>query len=622
LVGLASARSSRSLIVRPIEACERQRFDETLERSHWLGGGLVGEVMRYVALQDGEWAALIGFGSAALCVRARDLHIGWSEQQRWRRLRYVTNNQRFCVLETHRRPNLASEALSMALRRISSDFEHRWGHPVVLVETFTDPARHLGTCYQASNFNALGRTSGYARKAGRFTHHGVEKVVWTRALHRDALLMLTSDFDHPFLDPSRRAAVTAIDLNRVDLDSESGLLARLTEVPDPRMRRGIRHAIAPILGVAALATVRGNKSFNAIGETAAELPQEALARLGVRVSPHTGKHIAPDSSTIRRTLNAIDRDAFDAIVGSWLAEQVAKGRVTRTNEAARAAQEAKDRGEETPKDQTPDDDPSQDLPAIAVDGKALRGARLGGGDQVHLLSALTHAEGVIVGQRDVDGKTNEITGFAPLLEGLDLEGVVVTADALHTQREHAKFLAKKKAFFVIGLKDNQPKLRQAAETLVEHAPTVHETHDRAHGRIEHRYFRVVTVPAALALELKFPWAHQVIAVDRERCDLDDQMISTETSYYVTNLSAAQAGPKQLARHIRGHWGIENRCHWVRDNTFDEDRSSVRTDSGPQVLATLRNLAISLLRLAGFTNIAKGTRWAAWDLDRALGLMSL
>lgn len=156
------------LTVRLIAKDEQSRFDETLERAHWLGAGLVGEVMRYVAEENGEWVALIGFGSAALCVRARDTNIGWSERQRWNRLRYIANNQRFCVLDEHRRPNLASQALGAALRRLSFDYERRWGHPVVLVETFTDPARHLGTCYKAANFTQLGRTSGYGRKARPF----------------------------------------------------------------------------------------------------------------------------------------------------------------------------------------------------------------------------------------------------------------------------------------------------------------------------------------------------------------------------------------------------------------------------------------------------------------------
>ena len=205
---------------------------------------------------------------------------------------------------------------------------------------------------------------------------------------------------------------------------------------------------------------------------------------------------------------------------------------------------------------------------------------------------------------------------------MDIENVVVTADALHTQRAHAKFLVKKKAHFIFGLKSNQANLAAAAVGLLDASSTVFETHEKGHGRTEHRYFRVAQVPAALARQLNFEEVTRVIAVDRERGDLADRMQSEETSYYVTDLAAGQAGPKQLARHIRNHWGVENRGHWVRDVTWDEDRSTVRTGSGPQVLATLRNLAISLLRLAGFTNMAKGTRWAAWTPDRALGLMGL
>lgn len=396
---------SHKLTVRLVAPGEQARFDETLEGAHWLGAGLVGEVMRYVAEEDGEWVALIGFGSAALCVAARDTHIGWSERQRWHRLRYVTNNQRFCVLDEHRRPNLASQALAAVLRRLSFDYEQRWGHPVVLVETFTDPARHLGTCYKATNFTALGRTSGYGRKAGHFTHHGVEKVIWTKMLRRDALRLLTCDFDHPLLDKRRKTLMTAIDLNRVDLDSENGLLERLAHVPDPRMRRGVRHSIASILGVAAIGTLRGARSFRALGEIAAELPQEALARLGARISPVTGLRVAPDSSTIRRNLNAIDRNEFDRVVGSWLSDQV---------KVSRLKQHQVDSEEPSQHDEVNDDDDrGKDLHALAVDGKALRGARLDNGGQVHLLSALTHQEGIVIAQRNVDGKTNEITEFCP-----------------------------------------------------------------------------------------------------------------------------------------------------------------------------------------------------------------
>jgi len=648
-----------SLVVRPIAPGERDRFDDTLEASHWLGAGLVGEVMRYVAVEDGEWRAVLGFGSAALCVRSREELLAWSDEQRHRRLRYVTNNQRFCVLDN--RPNLASRVLALALRRLSGDFEARWGHPVVMVETFTDPARHRGTCYAASNFTRLGLTSGYGRRAGRFVHHGEAKAYWFRPLRRGALALLTTPFDHP--DLSTRSTVSAVDLNRLDLDSPDGLLARLGSVPDPRKKRGVRHRLAPVLAIATLATLRGATSLRAIGEVAAELPQEALRRLGARVSPSTGRYVAPEESTLRRSLKAIDADALDLVVNAWAAEQVAAGNLNEAQAAhaqiatviereaggggeGNGADEGADEGRGASDDQADSGEadsgeadsgeadsgeadsgdgrvPVRLLPAIAVDGKTLRGARLDERRAVHLLSAMTHREGATVAQRNVDTKTNEITGFAPLLGPLDLKGVVVTADAIHAQRAHARFLVQDKgAHYVFGLKDNQPLLREAAERLLAHAPVVHECHGRGHGRTEHRYVRVATIPPELVKELKFPRAAQVVAVERERGDLGDRMTSMETSYYVTSLSEDQAGAEQLAACIRGHWGIENRSHWVRDRVFDEDRSTVRVGGAPQALATLRNLAISLLRFAGFTSVARGLRWAAWDHTRALALMGL
>lgn len=618
------ATGTSGLVVRPIVPSERERFDETLRAEHWLGAGLVGEVMRYVAIEDGEWAALVGFGSAALCVRSREELVAWSDSQRHRRLRYVTNNQRFCVLEGRRRANLASQVLGLTLKRLSADFEARWGHPVVAVETFTDPARHLGTCYAASNFTCLGETSGYSRKAGRFVHHGAKKAYWLRILRRDALGLLTATFDHPLLFSRRTMTMSALDLNRLDLDSAEGLLARLEAVPDPRSRRGVRHRLAVILAIAVLATLRGATSLVAIGEVAEELPEEALGRLSCRISPSKKAYVAPEESTIRRTLKAVDANAVDLVVNAWIADQVKAGRLN-TEQAPLVELAAMLEREET-ETQGDDGDPDAGprlLSAIAVDGKTLRGARLGDNRAVHLLSAMTHSEGATIAQRNVDTKTNEITGFRPLLEPLDLTDVVVTADALHAQREHARWLTQQRgAHYVFGLKDNQPSLAAAAERLLAERPVVYETHDRGHGRMEHRYFRVADVPEELARKLGFPSAAQVVAVDRERADLDDRLKSMETSYYVTDLSSEQAGPAHLASYIREHWGIENRSHWVRDRVFDEDRSQVRVGGAPQVLATLRNLAISLFRLRGFKSVASGLRWVAWDHTRGLALMGL
>lgn len=627
---------SRSLVVRPITPAERARFDQTLEAEHWLGAGLVGEVMRYVAEEDGEWCALLGFGSAALCVRSREELLGWSDAQRHRRLRYVTNNQRFCVLEGRRRANLASEVLGRTLSRLSADFEARWRHPVIAVETFTDPSRHLGTCYKASSFMKLGVTSGYGRRAGRFVHHGTPKAYWLRTLRKDATRLLGAPFDHPALDWRRQMRVP--DLNRLDL---SRLLDALAAVPDPRRRRGVRHQLPQILAIAVLATLRGATSLFEIGEIASELPEEALERLSCRISPSTGRRIAPEESTIRRMLHAIDAEGLDRVVNAFVASQVAAGRMEpdEVREVAFSVMVEEDETEggsgmsqdEERAGAEEDDEASKPpagqkgafLPAIAVDGKALRGARLDGGRQVHLLSALTLAEGVTVAQRRVETKTNEITAFAPMLAELDLEGVVVTADALHAQRDHARFLVEEKgAHFVLSLKGNQPSLASLAELAFSGVAHEHSTRDKAHGRIEHRHYAVVKIGERLQASLNFPYARSIVRVYRERYDLKGTLLSSETSYYLTDLSGYLARVEALAYYIRGHWGIENRSHHVRDVTFDEDRCQVRKGGAPQVLATLRNLTISILRLVGFKNVAAGCRWAAWDHRRALPLLGV
>lgn len=632
------AGSGSSLVVRPITADERDRFDTTLEAEHWLGSGLVGEVMRYVAIEDGRWCALVGFGSAALCVSSRERLVNWSESQRYRRLRYLTNNQRFCVLSSTRRPNLASQVLSRTLRRLSFDFEQRWGHPVVMVETFTDPARHPGTCYKASNFTLLGETSGYKRQAGRFVHHGAPKAYWYRLLRPDALRALSGCFDHPGL--GKGASLSTATLDAVDLSSSNGLLARLERVPDPRKARGIRHGVAQILAVATLASLRGARSLVAIGELAAELEEEALDRLGCRISPSTGRRQAPEESTIRRVLGLIDANAADQVIGSWLDEQVRAGRL----EAARAEVSLTRLIEEEAEAFSPDDEDSSDeqgggehksdngdkavgdpalLRAIAFDGKALRGSRIGDSPAIHLLSAITHAEGVTIAQRRVEDKSNEITGVAPLLEHLDITDTVITADPMHAQRQHAKLIVARDGHYIFGLKANQPKMLAAAQQLLKGAPVLYESHDRGHGRVEHRYLRVATIPPKLQKSLKMAGASQFIAIERERADLTDRTSGeAEVSYYVTDLTAAQAGPAALACYVRGHWTIENRSHYVRDWTYDEDRSQVRVGEAPQLLAGIRNLAISLLRMCGFANIAAGLRWASFDLSRPLAVMGL
>ena len=148
---------------------------------------------------------------------------------------------------------------------------------------------------------------------------------------------------------------------------------------------------------------------------------------------------------------------------------------------------------------------------------------------------------------------------------------------------------------------------------------LYEDYDKGHGRIETRRIRC---SAALKDYLEFPHCAQVFRIERITTDLKGKPMRRETAYGITSLKPEQAGSKEILQWVRGHWRIENSLHWVRDVTFDEDRSQIRTGSGPRVMASLRNLVISLFRICGCTNIAQFLRYCSWAPARALQLLSI
>ena len=418
----------KQLEVRPIFLQESQRWDELMSAHHYLGHHhLVGKSLKYVAVLNNQWVALLGWASAAFKCRARDRWIGWSQEQQWSRLKYVVNNVRFLILPGVRIANLASKALSLNCKRLSADWEKVYGHRVVLAETFVDPERFAGTCYRAANWQLLGQTLGYGRSAGKYYYHGQPKTVWVYPLHHKGQQQLAA----PFLAPALEGRVGLMDLNHAVLEQPGGLLQRFTQLIDVRKKRGVRHPWASVFAVATCAILAGADGFRAIGEWAQSLSQENLQRLGCRFSERNRRYEAPSEPTIRRSLQSVDAQALDAVINQWLGEQV------RIN-------------------------------VLAVDGKAVRGAKQTNGQPLMLFAALLHKEGVVVAQRAVDAKHNEITEFQPLLEPLDLAGKVVTADALHTQVEHATFLkSQKKADYVFTVKGNQKTLLSDIATLVD-----------------------------------------------------------------------------------------------------------------------------------------------------------
>jgi predicted transposase YbfD/YdcC len=352
-----------------------------------------------------------------------------------------------------------------------------------------------------------------------------------------------------------------------------GLLGVLARVTDPRRRRGVRHRLVVILALSVCAVLAGARSFTAIAEWAADADEESLARLGV-----TG--VVPSESTFRRVLQRLDADAFDDLAGEWAAQRTAAGPGKRR--------------------------------AIAVDGKTLRGSGHGDQDRRHLLAAFDHAHGVVLGQVEVDSTTNEIPMFTALLDRVDIHGAIVTADALHAQKAHAEYLAGRGAHYLLTVKRNQPGLyAQLAALPWREVPVAYQARERGHGRTERRTLKITAVARGLA----FPHAAQAIQIVRRRTVQGKR--SAETCYAVTSLTVTQASTAELAAIIGGHWGIEDRLHWVRDIDFDEDRSQVRTASGPRLMASLRNLVITILRLAGAISIAAALRYHARRASRPL-----
>jgi predicted transposase YbfD/YdcC len=406
-------------------------------------------------------------------------------------------------------------------------------------------------------------------------------------------------------------AATAGELH-VDAAECSRLLEVLALVPDPRKRRGVRHSVAAVLAIAAAAVLAGCRSVLAIGEWAAEAPQVVLAALRARQHPLTGRFKAPHIDTFRRVLRLVDAEAVDRAIGVFLAERAGLGAVdSPPHDTASSAPH------EQPGNQHR---PAQDTPAtrgLSVDGKAVRGAIQPDGRAVHLLAAMTHDVSAVLAQRDVAHKTNEITQLKPLLDPLELTGWAVTLDALHAQRETARYLVEDKgaAYVFTAIKDNQPTLFAHLNALPwTTVPIGHTMRDRGHGRQERRTIQVLPAPAGI-----FPYAQQAFLVERYVYDLRGTLTSAIAALGITALSAEQAGPERLAHLIRDHWAIEA-LHHIRDVTYDEDRSQLRTGAAPQILAGLRNLAIGALRTAGRTNIASSLRWVSRNPTRVLSIL--
>ena len=419
--------------VRLLREDERFKFDQYLQKEHYLESSiLVGQWLRYVAELDGQWVALIAFSAPALHLKAREGWVGWSPRQRARRLGLIVNNSRFLVLpERQRYPNLASRVLAMCLRRLSADWQERWGHPVLVVESFVDESQYRGTCYRACGFEAVGATEGFSRASRDFyQRHGEPKQLYLRELRPRArkrlrqarlpeeLALYEADLAGPC--PFRAPAL-------------ENLLQRLGVLHDSRRGHGLRHRQRFVLACAAVSTLMGACGYRAFENTCKKFTQRQLRALGCKPDEQDGRYYPPSDSTFQRVLNKIDAASVAAIIGRWLAEQ----------EIGALAQ-------------------------LAVDGKVLRGSGRHDGKPLQLLSAVTHHLRLTLDQIPIEQKSNEIPALKPLLKKLDLQpGTLVTADAMHCQQESARFITQELGGdYLFGLKGNQSGILHKAQRLL------------------------------------------------------------------------------------------------------------------------------------------------------------
>ena len=574
----------RAVTVRPTwGAEEHRRWDRLVAAHHYLAfHGVFGKGLRHVATVGSTWLALIGWQAGAFKLAARDLWIGWSAEQQFRRLHLIANNARFVILAPRPVPNLASRVLGLSLRRLSPDMQALHGYPILLAESFVDPARFAGTCYRASNWRSLGLTRGYAREPGgtaRWRHHGQPKEIFVFELTESAVEALSQVETPAHLHGEPRGEPMAAPRLR-------SLFECLGEVPEYRRGRGKRYPLNTVLTLAVAARLAGYRGVTAFAEFAALLSQDQIKAVGAFWSESKQRYTAPSITTFHNILAALPPETLDNAIGTWA-----------------------------------DQHGSAHAP-VAMDGKDLRGAsRQTEEGRRMMVAALEHGSGLVLGQLEVDSKSNEIPAVRALSAGLDLAGRIVTVDALHAQQQTAHYLIDEcnADYLVTAIKDNQPTMHKDLKAIDWSNAPWHETVDRGHGRIEHRRCAVVDLSGAERDGYANLYGRrQALRIDREREIIKTGERSVEVTYCLTSLGAERAGPKELLTMVRRHWHIENRLHYVRDFTYDEDRCRAYVRHMPRNLACLSNAAIAIVRCNGrFRYLPQANRHYAARAQEAL-----
>src|ERR1044071_921698 len=369
------------------------------------------------------------------------------------------------------------------------------------------------------------------------------------------------------------------------------LVQALSLLPDFRQPKGKRYDLLPILLLSCVAMMCGCTSQAAISDWGRNYSHHWLWRLGFK------RNSAPSQSTLHRIFKGIDVLQLESLLSDWC------------QQALRAL------GFSAP----------TDLQGASFDGKLLCGSAKQKAAQPHLLAGLSHKLGLVLGQVAVAEKSNELKAAHDLIQLLALEGLVITGDAMFTQRETAEQITAKGGHYLLSVKANQPTLladiKQAftdqwwmADTLSQYRDV-----DVYAGRVEERRLQASTAMQGYS---DWPGMKRVLKIARKVTNKRTGAVREEEAYAITSLDAGRASLERLLKLWRAHWHIENKLHYVRDVSYREDKSQVRAGKIPQVMAAFRNAAITVMRVAGATNIAAACRRYAAQPGLAMSAIGL
>jgi hypothetical protein len=416
--------------VRLLAPEERQRFDQLLVAQHYLHSAtLVGEQLRYVAEFQGQWLALLAWNAAAFNLKARETWIGWSAPQKKRRLPLVVNNSRFLILEDHHVPNLASRVMKLCLQRLAPDWSDRYGHAVLVAESFVDPQQFLGTCYKASGWTWLGHTQGHRRARQDFyVRHERPKQLWVRELCPGARTVLRGRNLPAALRDWPTAPAPECLQSPEELRSMTQFFAGISDWRQRKPDFPLPSLVAVSLGAMLCGVCLGQRDLAAF---AADLTVAQMAALGFPRdwSSRRRRYRAPGETSFFRLLTHVSPHQLEAALLAWQDHVLGRR------------------------------DPADHL--VAVDGKELLNSQ-----GLEIVSAYAVQSGRWLGSQPVAEGANEIPAAQELLRRAPIEGSLVTADALHTQTETARIIVQERgADYLFPVKGNQKGVADTVRAL-------------------------------------------------------------------------------------------------------------------------------------------------------------